>query len=126
MELVRQMYDAFRGGDAEAALRCFDADVVMDASHRVDGRVGRGHHELVAILSEWMGTWDGWREDVEEMHDAGDRVLVVSTQSGRGKGSKVDWHNRFAMLYEFRSGKISRWTVYDDPAKAFEACGLDE
>jgi ketosteroid isomerase-like protein len=58
------------------------------------------------------------------MRDAGDRVLVISTQSGRGKGSEVDWQNRFGMLYEVRSGKISRWTVYDDPSKALEASGL--
>jgi hypothetical protein len=57
VEIVRQMYDAFGRGDADAALGYFDPGVVVDASHRVDGRVGRGHEELVAILGEWMGIW---------------------------------------------------------------------
>jgi ketosteroid isomerase-like protein len=126
VEIVRQMYDAFGRGDAVAALGYFDPAVVIDASHRVDGRVGQGHEELVAILGEWMGTWDEWREEVETIQDAGDRVLVTSTQHGRGKGSGIEWENRFAMLYELQAGKITRWTVYDDPHAANEAAGLSE
>jgi hypothetical protein len=30
------------------------------------------------------------------------------------------------MLYEIEGGKISRWTIYDDPEKALEAAGLSE
>jgi len=124
--IVRRMYDAFGGGDADAALAYFDPDVVIDASHRVDGRIGRGREELVAILGEWIETWDEWREEVEAIRAAGDRVLVISTQRGRGKGSGVEWENRFAMLYELQGGRISRWTVYDDLSDALEAAGLSE
>ncbi len=126
VEVVREMYEAFGRGDAEATLTFFDPDVVIDASHRVDGRVGHGREELVQIFGEWMDTWDEWREEVEEMRDAGDRVLVISTQRGRGKGSGVEWENRFGMLYEIQGGKIRRWTVYDDPRQALEAAGLSE
>jgi uncharacterized protein len=126
VEIVRAMYDAFDRGDADGALAYFDPGVVVDASHRVDGRVGRGHEELVAILGEWMGTWDEWREEVEVIRDAGDRVLVISTQRGRGKGSGAEWANRFGMLYEIQGDKISRWTIYDDSHAALEAAGLRE
>ena len=126
VEIVRGMYEAFGRGDADAALAYFDPGVVVDASHRVDGRVGHGHEELVAILGEWMGTWDEWREEVEEIRDAGDQVLVTSTQRGRGKGSGAEWANRFGMLYKIQGGKISRWTIYDDPDAALEAAGLRE
>jgi len=126
VEIVRAMYDAFDRGDADGALAYFDPSVIVDASHRVDGRVGRGHEELVAILGEWMGTWDEWREEVEAIRDAGDRVLVISTQQGRGKGSGAEWANRFGMLYEIQGDKISRWTIYDDPHAALEAAGLRE
>jgi uncharacterized protein len=126
MEIVRELYEAFARGDVDTALASFDPDVVVDASHRVDGRVGRGHAELITILGEWMNTWDDWREEVEEMRDAGDRVLVISTQRARGKGSGVAWENRFAMLYEVRSGRIARWTIYDDLTEGLKAAGLSE
>ncbi len=126
VETVRRLYEAFDRGDVPAALRFFDPEVEMDASHRVDGRVGHGREELTAILAEWLGTWEGWREEIEEIRDLGDQVLVLSTQYGRGKESGVGWENRFAMLYEIERGKITRWTIYDDPQEALEAAGLRE
>ena len=126
VEIVRRLYEAFDRGEADVALTYFDPEVVMDASHRVDGRIGHGQRELISILTEWLGTWDDWREEIEEVRDLGDRVLVTSTQRGRGKGSGVEWENRFAMLYEVRRGKITRWTIYDDLREALEAAGLSE
>jgi len=126
VEIVRRMYDAFDSGDADAALAYFDSGVVVDATHRVDGRVGHGRKELVTFLGEWLGTWDEWREEVEAIRDAGDQVLVISTQRGRGKGSGAEWQNRFGMLYEIEGGKISRWTIYDDPQVALEVAGISE
>jgi ketosteroid isomerase-like protein len=126
VEVVSRMYEAFRRGDAEAAFGYIDPAVVTDASHRVDGRIGHGRDELTAILGEWLGTWDDWRQEVEEMRDLGDRVLVIETQRGRGKGSGIEWEGRFGMLYELESGKITRWTIYDDLTKAMEDTGLSE
>jgi ketosteroid isomerase-like protein len=126
VDLVRAMYDAFSRGDADAALAYFDPAVVVDARHRVDGRVGEGHEQLIAILGEWLGTWEDWREDVEEIRSLDDGVLVVSTQRGRGKGSGIEWEGRFAMLYEMEGGKITRWTIYDDPQEGLTAAGLAE
>ena len=126
VELVTRMYEAYARGDFETSLSCFDREIVMDATHRVDGVVGHGHEELVTILAEWIGTWDEWREELEEVRDVGDLVLVISTQRGRGKGSGVEWEGRFGMVYEVRGGKITHWTVFDDPRKALEAVGLSE
>ncbi len=126
VEIVRRMYDAFQAGDADAALSCFDPQAVMDASHRVDGRIGHGREELVAIVAEWMDTWDGWRQEIEDIRDLNDRVLVVEIQSGRGKESGAEWENHFAMLYEIEGGQVTRWTIYDDLRQALEAAGLSE
>jgi ketosteroid isomerase-like protein len=126
VEMVRRMYAAFTSGDATTALSYFDPEIVVDATHRVDGRVGRGFEELGRILAEWMSTWDEWHQEVEEMRDLGDSVLVIETQRGLGKGSGVQWEGRFGMLYEMRGGKITRWTIFDDLRKALEAAGLSE
>ena len=127
VEIVREVYAAFARRDAESALSAFDPGVVLDASHRVDGRVGHGLEEMAAIVAEWMETWDDWRQDVEEIRDLGDRVLAVTTQRGRGVESGAPWENRFAMLYEFEHDKIIRWTIYDDLDNALEAAaGLSE
>ena len=126
VEMLREMYGAFHRGDAASALRFFDPEVVLDASHRVDGRVGRGLEEVAAIVVEWMETWEDWHQEVEEVRDLGDRVLVITMQSGRGRESGVEWSNRFGMLYDVEDGRVTRWTIYDDVRRSLEAAGLSE
>jgi ketosteroid isomerase-like protein len=126
VEIVRRMYEAFHRGDAEGTLTYFHPEVVVDASVRPDGGIGHGREELNAIVSRWIGAWDDWREEIEELRDLGSRVLVLSTQYGKGKGSGVDVEARYALLYEVQADKITRLTMYDDPAKALEAAGLRE
>ncbi len=126
VEVVRRAYKALSDSDAETALSLVDRDVVVDATHRVDGRTGRGHVQLLTILAEWMLTWDEWQQEIEEIHDVGDQVLVIETQRGRGAGSGAEWEGRFGMLFRLRGGKITNWTVFDDPGQALEAVGLSE
>jgi ketosteroid isomerase-like protein len=124
VEIVRQMYEAFHRGDAEGTLSYFDPDVVVDASKaRPDGGRGQGREQLNAIVTAWMGTWDEWREEIAEMRDLGSRVLVLSVQHGRGKGSGVEVEARYALIYEIHGGKITRMDMYADAARALEAAG---
>jgi ketosteroid isomerase-like protein len=116
VEVVRRMYEAFHGGAADAALSYFDPEVVVDASIRVDGGIGHGRQELNTIIGKWIGAFDDWREEIEEIRDLGDMTLVISTQRGRGKGSGIEVEDRYAILYELKADKITRLTMYTDPA----------
>ena len=93
---------------------------------RVDAGIGHGREALNAIVGRWLGAFDGWREDIEEMRDLGSHVCVVSTQHGRAKGSGIETETRYAVLYEVRGSQITRMTLYPDPAEALEAVGLRE
>ena len=127
VEIVRQMYDAFYSGDAEVALDHFDPDVVVDASKaRADGGRGKGREQLNVIVAAWIGTWDEWREEIEEMRDLGSQVLVLSVHHGRGKGSGVEVESPVAVLYDVHGGKITRMAVFREPADALKAAGLRE
>jgi ketosteroid isomerase-like protein len=126
VELIQRMYDAFHRGDAGGALAYFDPDVEVDATIRVDEGVGRGRDAVQAMVARWVGAWDEWREDLEEIRDLDSHVLVVSTQRGRAKGSGIELGTRYAVLYEIRDSKITRMTLYSDPAQAVEAAGLRE
>lgn len=126
MEVVRRMYEAFHAGDAEGALSHFDPEVVVDASRRVDGGIGHGREALNRIISSWVGTFTDWREEIEEIRDLDDRVFVVSTQRGRGKGSGIEVENRYGLIYEVHDGQITGMTVYTDLAEALEAAGISQ
>ena len=121
------MYEAFHGGDADEALGHFHSDVLVDPSKaRPDVAVGKGREHVNTVVTSWMGTWEDWREEVEEMRDLGGRVLVVSVQRGRGKGSGVEVEARYAMLYDINDGEITAMRMYGDPAAALEAAAQIE
>jgi uncharacterized protein len=127
VEVVRRMYDAFHSGDANGALAHFDPNVVVDASRaRPDGGRGQGREQLNAIVAAWMGTWDEWREEIAEIRDLGSRVLVLSVQHGRGKGSGVEVEAPYALLYDVHGGKITHMTMFPTQEAALVAAGLSE
>jgi ketosteroid isomerase-like protein len=124
VEVVRRMYEAFHSGDAEGALAHFDPDVMVDATMRVDAGIGRGREAVYAVVSRWLGAFDEWREEIEEMRDLGSQVCVISTQRGRGKETGIETETRYAVLYEVHGNHITHMTLYPGPAEAFEAMGL--
>jgi ketosteroid isomerase-like protein len=124
LEVVRRMYSAWHSGDIDGALRHFDPNVLVDASEaRPDNvAIGTGHERLIQIVTSWVTAWEGWREEIEEIRDLGDgRVLVLSVQRGRGKGSGVQVEARWAVLYELEGGVITSMRIYGSPEEALEA-----
>ena len=126
VEVVRRMYAAFHSGDAEGALANFDPEVVVDASVRADVGIVHGREGVRDTVARWVGAWDEWREEIEEVRDLGSRVLVCSTQHGRSKGTGIEVETRYAVLYEVQGGKIIRMALHSTPAEALEAVGLRE
>ena len=124
VDLIKEMYMAFHGGDAGRALSYFDEDVVVDATVRVDGGIGHGREELSRIIGQWVAMFDGWHEEIEEMRDLGDRVCVVARQGGRARDSGIETQARYAIVYEVHGTAITRMTLYRQPADALRAAGL--
>jgi ketosteroid isomerase-like protein len=125
VETVRRMYKASQGGDAETALSCFHPEVVLDARARMDSGIVQGREELTRTIGEWVGAFDEWREEIDEIRDLGNQVFVVATQRGRGKGSGIEIETRYALLYEVRGGQITRMTFFREPAEALAAAGVE-
>jgi ketosteroid isomerase-like protein len=125
-ELIQRMYEAFHRGDADGALAYFDPGVEVDASVRVDEGIGHGRDAVATMVARWVGAWEDWREEIEEMRDLGSHVVVVSTQRGRAKGSGIEVETRYAVLYEVRGERITRIVLHSGPAEALKAAGLRE
>ena len=126
VEVVRRMYEAFHAGDTDAALACFAPDVVADFSRRADGRLGEGRDYLIQDVRSWMGAWEEWREEIDDIRDLGSQVYVAATQRGRGKGSGVEVEQSYAFLCEVEGDSITRITYYPQGTEALEAAGLSE
>ena len=126
VELVKRMYALFEAGDAEGTLACFSEDVVVEAPDRPDLTDGRGREALGAVVSSWVEPWEVWNEEINDVRELGDRVIVISTQRGRAKGSGIEITAQYAYLYEVRNGELSRMGLYSTPDAALEAAGLSD
>ena len=93
---------------------------------RFDFPVGKGRAHISALTASWIASFDEWREEIEEIRDVDGRILVVSIQRGRGKGSGIDVESRYALIYELHGGKITGLRMYRSPEAALEAAGLSE
>jgi ketosteroid isomerase-like protein len=89
----------------------------------MDSGIVHGREELVRIIGEWVGEFDDWREEIDEIRDLGRQVYVVATQRGRGKVSGIEVETRYALLYEVRGDQITRMTMFREPAEALAAAG---
>jgi uncharacterized protein len=119
---VRAMIDAFNRGDFETSLGFLDDDIEWHDPTDVPGAdVHRGPEGVRAFFVRWLGAWETYTAEVEEVIDAGDKVVVVHHEWGRGKGSGVEIDNRSANVFDVRDGKVIRKRPFPDREQALAA-----
>ncbi len=126
VEFVRSFYAMIDRGD-EDAWELLPPDFMIDLSRRlIDPVMLRGPDEMRPFYRDLNETWaDGARLEVEELIDAGDKVLVLVRFGGRGKTSGVEVEVLVWNLWTFRDGEPVGWTYFgEDRAEALKAAGL--
>jgi uncharacterized protein len=119
IELLQRHYEARAKGDWDTVLAVYAPDTVWDDRRlRPEGAIHRGRDAMAAEMAMWFGTWDDYSWTVEEMIEAGDRVLVVGRERGVGKVSGIKIDHRVGMVITFRDGLLVETKVYGDPAEA--------
>jgi ketosteroid isomerase-like protein len=120
VELTQELSDA-RGVDA--TMQFYGADAVYDMS-----QVGLGTFEgrpaIRRFLEDWLGSYDETEDEVHEIKDLGNGIVfAVVRESGRPSGtarpSRV--HAVYAFVFVWTDAKVTRATVYADPAEAHAA-----
>jgi hypothetical protein len=76
----------------------------------------------------FISAWEELRTESSEYRELdGERVLVLSNLSGRGKTSGVEvgrMRAKAAQLFHVRDGKVTRLVLYSDRERAFADLGL--
>src|SRR6478672_1949603 len=111
VEFVHNAYAMVDRGDS-AVWDLLPPDFAFDFSRRlIDPAILRGPDQVRAYYRDMEAAWtDGARLQVEELIDAGDKVLALIRFGGRGKMSGVNvdalvWH-----VWAFREGLVAGWT----------------
>jgi ketosteroid isomerase-like protein len=92
-----------------------------------DSDTYRGHDGVAELYSEWIGSFEDFRVDVEEMIDgSGDTVVVITRLRGRFRGSSEEVNLIEAHVWKLLDGKAVEIREYRTKAEALEAAGLRE
>ena len=126
VEIVRRAFEASARRDADAVLALYDPDVEWDASRTQAGfaDVYRGHDGLRRFFREWREAWDSDEYEYDELIEAGDAVISIATQRGRGQASGLQIARPLVGIWTIRDGKIVRVVWFRTREEALEAAGL--
>jgi len=126
VELVRGMCEAFLAGDVAAALDVLHAEVIWHGTIGgiEEGRTAHGHNEVIQGFMESLRDWESHSLEIEDYLDAGDSVVVLWHEVGRGKRSGVEVETRTAVVYTVRDEEVIEVQGYMDRRQALQAAGL--
>jgi ketosteroid isomerase-like protein len=87
-------------------------------------RIGSG--AIIAYLMQWLDAWEYWRVEPESLLDAGDKVVVLTRSTGKGRTSGVELESlESAHLVTVEDGRIVRVQGFYDRDAALAAAGLN-
>jgi ketosteroid isomerase-like protein len=129
IELVESAFAAWNRGDIdEFAGHAAENVAWVEVSGRPEGvpteRLGR--ERMRQSLGSLFDAFDSYHLEVEQMREAGDRVLAIVREMARGRASGVEVDSRWGYLITVENGEIARIEAYRDAAAALRAAGIDE
>ncbi|HXB14677.1 MAG TPA: nuclear transport factor 2 family protein [Solirubrobacteraceae bacterium] len=130
VEIVRGIYDGWSRNDPEMMGPIDPAiEVYPDPRSAWPGIEScyRGHEGLARYLASIYDAFSEYRAEVEDIRDAGDQVVTLAIERGRGKQSGVPVYIRHtAHIWTLRDGRAVRLDVNWDRDEALRAVGLRE
>ena len=127
VETVKRAMAAYEADDLDTQLEILDPDVeLIEWPESPDQRTYRGHEGALRAAESWAEAWEWIRVDVDELLDAGDKVVVCGRTFGKGKGSSVEVAIDTFNVYTVRDGKVKSIEFFTMEEPALRAAGLDE
>ena len=128
VEIVRRAYEAMNNREFPRTSEFLDPDVEIDLSRNIlNPDVYRGYAGFERLVGVIEDVWDDFRFELQELIEAGDRVVAHVTVSGKGRGSGVEAEMHVFNIWTLRQGKVIRLEGgYRERAEALEAAGRSE
>jgi len=125
MQVVRGIYEALSEGNVPAVLEKMDQSIEWNEAENfvyADLNPYVGRQAIRDGLFTRLGSeWEGFTVAPEEFLDAGDRVVVLGTYSGRYKATGRDVRAQFAHIWGVREGRVESFQQYTDTKQFADA-----
>jgi ketosteroid isomerase-like protein len=128
LDLVRSIYADWEHGDFSSA-EWAHPEIEFVIADGPSPRTWTGLSGLAQGHREWLSAWEGFTTHAQEYRELDDdRVLVLTSYSGRGKTSGLKLEQmraKGAGVAEIRNGKVTRLVWYADRDRALADLGLE-
>jgi uncharacterized protein len=115
VENLRRSYEELNDGNVEAALAALHPDAVWEESGELPGvDVVRGRDAIREFLTGFLESWSEFRQRVDDVIVAGDRVALLIHLRATGRGSGVEVDARYAHVWTLRDGLGVRVEAFRD------------
>jgi ketosteroid isomerase-like protein len=122
-ELVRQGFEALRGGDPEALEPFIHPEFEMTTPPKLAAEPDtyRGLDGVRRYFASFYEAMDRVSIEAEEFIPVGDLVVVGSVLRTRGRTTSIETEQRVALIYELKDGRAYRITVHATVEEALAA-----
>jgi uncharacterized protein len=121
LDIIRTAYDAILRRDMVTALSFFEDEVEAHQSDLLPwGGAFSGKEQLLDFFTRMLGVIDPLLR-IEEMFDAGGRVVVIGRTYGRVRVSNAPFDVRLVHIWCIRDDKIWKFDSYMDTSEMLKA-----
>ena len=129
VEIVVRQFERFNARDFDAIVAAWTEDVTLVAHGSWEFASGGpevvGREAVAKRFADYFGHFGrDYQAEIDEIHDQGDRVLIVATDRARGRTSGAPIAAQVIYLYTLREQNVCAMEIWDDRRAAFEAVGL--
>jgi ketosteroid isomerase-like protein len=118
LDRLKQLYEEWARGDYSES-EIFDPEMKMETFGMGEPMRAETYDEFVEAMRQWLSAWERpITIKAEEFVESGDRILVMITWIGRGRGSGAQIESPGAHLWTFRDGRVVHYGVYRDREQA--------
>jgi ketosteroid isomerase-like protein len=127
LDQAAALFDAIQRGDSDGVRTLLHPEFEFHAAiGTVDQRVYIGSDGMWAFVEDMDAIWDGYRVQVEEIRESGERVVALIRIAGTARVSGVPLNQRLGQIITWQDGTIWRMVAYTSSIDALKAAGLEE
>jgi SnoaL-like protein len=91
-----------------------------------EGKTYTGLDGFRQLWLDWLEPWATYHNQIDELIDAGDRVVALGRDRGRRHDTDAEVEIITGSVWEVRDGRLVRVAFSRDRKEALEAVGLEE
>jgi ketosteroid isomerase-like protein len=132
LELIGKIYEGWASGQLDVTMRALidpDIEIYPDPESAWPGieESYRGYDGIGRYLASIYAAFEDYRPEPERLLDAGERVVVLAIERGRGRHSGAEVEIRHtAHIWTVRDGRAARLDVNWNRERALASVGLEQ